>query len=125
VKFLLDENLSPLLAELLTQAGHDAVHVRDLALSRSRDEIILDTARREDRVIISADADFGQLLAATNTSRPSVVFLRRQQRRRATQIAAVITANLDTIADDLHNGAIVVIDDERIRIRSLPIQTDQ
>jgi predicted nuclease of predicted toxin-antitoxin system len=29
VRFLIDENLSWRLAELLTKAGHDAVHVRD------------------------------------------------------------------------------------------------
>lgn len=71
MKFLLDENLSPLLSELLADAGHDAVHVRDLDLKQSRDEIILDTARRETQVVISADADFGQLLATTNASRRS------------------------------------------------------
>jgi len=125
VRFLLDENLSPLLAVLLAEAGHDTIHVRDIELDRSPDEIILDAARRDDRVVVSADADFGHILARTNVNRPSVVFLRRQQGRRASQVAALIIANLDVIADDLLAGAIVVIDDDRIRVRSLPMQLDQ
>lgn len=125
MKFLLDENLSPLLAVLLAEAGHDTIHVRNIGLNRAPDEIILDAARRDDRVVISADADFGHILARTNANRPSVVFLRRQQGRRASQVAALIIANLDVIADDLLAGAIVVIDDDRIRVRSLPMQLDQ
>jgi predicted nuclease of predicted toxin-antitoxin system len=121
VRFLLDENLSPRLAELLTTAGHDAVHARDLSLGRAPDELILDAARRDGRVVISADADFGEILARMNAGQPSVVFLRRQQGRRATEVAALIIANLDTVADDLLAGAIVVIDDYRIRVRSLPM----
>jgi predicted nuclease of predicted toxin-antitoxin system len=122
VKFLLDENLSPLLAVLLADVGHDAVHVRDIGLNRTPDEFIFDAARRDDRVVVSADADFGHILARTNATRPSVVFLRRQQGRRASQVAALIIANLDVVAADLLAGAIVVIDDDRIRVRSLPIQ---
>lgn len=125
MRFLLDENLSPLLAVLLAEAGHDTVHVRDIGLNRTSDEVIFDAARRDDRVVVSADADFGHILARTNANRPSVVFLRRQQGRRASQVAALIIANLDVIADDLLSGATVVIDDDRIRVRSLPMQLDQ
>lgn len=44
-----------------------------------------------------------------------------ENRRRAEELASVLLANLDEIADDLHSGALVVIGEERIRIRRLPV----
>ena len=57
MKFLLDENQSPRIAEVLAEAGHDVVHVRDIGLGTSPDEQVLDAAREADRVVISADTD--------------------------------------------------------------------
>jgi predicted nuclease of predicted toxin-antitoxin system len=85
LRFLLDENLSPLVGELIKGAGHDAVHVRDLGLTTASDHVILERARSEGRTLISADTDFGQLLAASGETQPSVILLRREggQMRRA------------------------------------------
>lgn len=124
MKFLLDENQSPLIADLLAEAGHDAVHVRDIDLRTSPDEKVLAAARNSGRVVISADTDFGELLAASNADGPSIVLLRRQEQRRAREIAALILVNLEDVAVDLQSGAVVVFDDERIRIRSLPLRPD-
>lgn len=124
MKFLLDENQSPRIADLLGEAGHDAVHVRDIDLRTSPDDEVLAAAHEAGRVIISADTDFGDLLAASNAEAPSILLLRRQEQRRADEIAALILANLDDVADDLRSGAVVVFDDERIRIRGLPLRPD-
>jgi predicted nuclease of predicted toxin-antitoxin system len=45
MKFLIDNNLSPLLAESLKAAGHDAVHVRDLGMQAATDPVVLGHAR--------------------------------------------------------------------------------
>ena len=37
MRFLLDNNLSPKLAELLRTAGHDVVHVRDIGMGSATD----------------------------------------------------------------------------------------
>jgi predicted nuclease of predicted toxin-antitoxin system len=62
MRFLIDNNLSPKLADLLADAGHDASHVRDLGLGSANDEVVLDRARLENRILISADTDFGTCL---------------------------------------------------------------
>ena len=72
-------------------------------------------------VIVSADTDFGTLLASERVVAPSVLLLRLRSPRRAAEISELLLANLDAVADELDQGAIVVVEDERIRVRRLPI----
>jgi predicted nuclease of predicted toxin-antitoxin system len=69
MKLLLDKNLSPRLAEVLNKAGWDAVHVAALGMRAAPDTVMMRTALDDDRVLVSADTDFGALLAATRASR--------------------------------------------------------
>lgn len=124
MRFLRDENQSPLIVELLVRAGHEATHVRDVGLGSVLDAEILTFAAERGMLIVSADTDFGDLLAQTNADSPSVVLLRRQSDRRASEIAALVLANLGSVADDLDAGAIVVFDEDRIRIRRLPMRPE-
>lgn len=112
------------MAAALGASGHDVVHVRDVGLSAAPDQEILEYADAQGRVIISGDTDFGELLALGDATGPSLVLLRRQQGRRAAEVAALVLANLDVIADDLDAGAVVVFDEDRLRIRRLPLRQD-
>jgi predicted nuclease of predicted toxin-antitoxin system len=75
-------------------------------------------------VIVAADTDFGELLAHQGLPYPSVVLFHRQTERRPLAQAALLLSNLDVIEDDLRKGTIVVIEDHRLRIRALPIRSD-
>ena len=97
------------------------MHVAAYGLSRASDDAILVRAAHEDRVLISADTDFGGLLAARDATLPSVVLYRRRTRRRPHEQVMVLLANLAALEGDLNAGAIAVIDDRGIRIRRLPI----
>lgn len=65
MKLLLDENLSPKVAEWLRQDGVDAVHLRDRGLLHLPDHRVLERAYEEDRVLVTANvADFVKLAQA-------------------------------------------------------------
>ena len=121
MRFLVDQCLSVELAERLAAAGHDAVHVASYGLSRADDEEVLARSAAEGRVLVSADTDFGGLLAAREVVVPSVVLFRRRTRRRPHEQAMILLTNLAVVEEDLDTGAIAVVDDAGIRIRRLPI----
>ncbi|MCA9891276.1 MAG: DUF5615 family PIN-like protein, partial [Anaerolineae bacterium] len=97
MRFLVDNALSFRVAQLMREAGYDAVHVGDYDLGTASDEVILERARLEDRIIISADTDFGTLLAQMQTNKPSFILLRWPELRRAQDQVLVVLANLPSI----------------------------
>lgn len=121
MKFLVDNALSPQVAIGLSHAGHDAVHVRDYNLHTATDLVIMERAANEERVLISADTDFGALLALRIQSKPSFILLRWPDLRRPTDQVRVILGNIPQIEDDLLTGCVTVIEETRIRVRMLPI----
>ena len=121
MRLLLDEGLSPRLVQLLTAAGHDVLHVRDLALTSATDPTILARAVADERVLVTLDTDFGALVAHSGAQLPSIVLFRGNITRRTERQASLFLANIDAVAEDLKAGAVVVIGDSRVRVRRLPI----
>ena len=117
----MDNALSPIVAERLRQAGHDAVHVRDYGLHGAGDDEIFERAKNEDRIIVSADTDFGTLLALRAEIRPSLILFRHTRNRRPEQQAGLLLGNLPAIEQPLGSGCVVVLEDARMRIRRLPV----
>jgi len=125
MKFLIDNALSPIVAGGLKKAGHDAVHVRDYKMQAAEDEVIFNKAASEDRIIISADTDFGTILVLRKQIKPSVIIFRRGTDRHPQKQLKILLQNLPEIEESLKKGSIVVFEQTRIRIRKLPIGQEE
>lgn len=122
MKFMIDNSISPIVADELRKAGYDAVHVRDYGLQSSDDKTIFARAAEEDRIIVSADTDFGTLLALWEERKPSIILFRRSTERNPDKQVKLLLANLPAIQKDLEDGSIIVFEQTRIRARRLPIK---
>lgn len=80
----------------MADAGHDAVHVSDLGLLGAPDIDVMAAARKADRTVVSADTDFGELLAIGRHPGPSVILLRRAPHLPDEQ-AKLLLAALDAV----------------------------
>jgi predicted nuclease of predicted toxin-antitoxin system len=123
MKFLIDNALSPQIAIGLVEAGYDAIHVRDIDMRSSPDIDIFNLAIAEQRVIVSADTDFGTLLALRAERFPSVILFRRGISHIPQVQLSILLLNLPTITDLLEQGSIIIFDKNRIRTRTLPIDS--
>ena len=122
MRFLVDNALSPRLAHQMILFGHDAVHVRDLGMSAADDGAILILARSDDRIIVSADADFGALLALRQMVGPSFILFRGDAERHPDLQARLLDEILPQYSDALQEGAVLSISRDKIRLRFLPIR---
>lgn len=120
MKIVIDMNLGPDWVDCLTAAGHDVVHWSSVGRPDDDDADIMSWAVDNSRVVLTADLDFGTLLAASKAPLPSVVQLRAPNTPAAASGPKVIEA-LRQSAIDLDNGALVTIHADRFRIRPLPI----
>ncbi len=120
MKVLLDQGLPRTAVTLLRAAGIDAVHVGDIGYATAEDAAILQLGATEQRTIITLDADFHTLLIHSGATLPSVIRIRIEG-LRAEAIAHLIQTVIYQCQNDLEHGAMVTVQEHRLRIRRLPL----
>ncbi len=100
--------------------GHDAVHASAVGFGEKPDIEILERARAEDRIVITADLDYPRLLALLKLDRPGVILFRGGSHSDAEMLALLdrVFAQAQTLNLE---SSITVVDQRRIRRRSLPV----
>jgi predicted nuclease of predicted toxin-antitoxin system len=120
LKFLVDMPVTPQAVSHLQAKGHDAVHASTVGLGQEPDREILERGRAEGRIIVTADLDYPRLLALLKADSPGVILFRGGSHSNHEMLALLdrILAQADEL--DLEHS-IAVVDQHRIRRRSLPI----
>lgn len=121
MKFLADMGVSDLTSAALRQLGHDVVHAREAGYQRMLDADILSRAREQARVVITFDLDFGDLLAAAGDVLPSVILVRTHNQRVDSVTPRVLDV-VERFVGELETGALIIVEDSRVRLRRLPLR---
>jgi len=119
MRFLLDMNLPPAMADWLRSGGHDAVHVREIGLAHLPDREVFARAAEDGRIVVTFDLDFGEIVGLAGATGSGVVLLRLRLARQH-HLRERLQAAISRAAEALQAGATVVVEDTRIRIRRMP-----
>ena len=120
LKIVLDMNLSPSWVTIFEQHGYSASHWFAIGDPRATDPEIMGWAKTNQHIVFTHDLDFGRLLALTQADGPSVIQVRTQDVSPASLETVILTA-LKSCGAQLEAGALVVVDENKLRIRILPL----
>jgi len=120
MKFLLDMNLSPRLATVFREKGYESVHWIEVGPPKADDRDILRWANENGWIIVTNDLDFGAILASEGLRFPSVIQIRRLE-LFPDSLFPILERVIQRFANELKRGAIIVVDEKKMRVRPLPI----
>jgi predicted nuclease of predicted toxin-antitoxin system len=112
--------ISPKTGEVLRTLGHDAIHLHEQNLDQLPDRAILEKARHEERILLTHDLGFGDLIAASGANLPTVIIFRLRNMQPAF-VNRYLRAIVARYADKLEQGVIMSVTEGQIRLRSLPL----
>ena len=120
MKIIVDMNMSPKWAGFLIENGIEAVHWSYIGSPDDSDTAIFDYAKTHGYTIFTNDLDFGFILAITHGKKPSVIQTRTGV-LGADKIGGIVVNAIKLLAVDIENGALVTIDQHKIRVNLLPL----
>lgn len=120
MKFLLDENLPASFSELLRKNDIEARHVSEAGLASTDDDAIVSFAAESGEIIITYDLDFGRIISTLSTLSQSLITI-RVTKLNAQIFLHIFNNVLSSCQGDLERGAMITVEDDRLRVRKLPI----
>ena len=114
-------SVSPGLLDLLKKYGHEGVHSFQIGLDRATDHEIIVSARKDKRIIITADLDFPRILALTEAHGPGIILFRGGNYSDK-EMRDLLERVLESVSGETIKSSICVVDQKRIRIKTLPIK---
>jgi predicted nuclease of predicted toxin-antitoxin system len=118
MKFLVDECVGPTVTKWLKQNNYDAISIYD-DLSGVSDDFVLKKAFLENRILITSDKDFGEMIFKNKMQHCGIVLLRLITEQPSNKIR-VLEAVLKNYAQELF-GNYVVVTETTVRIIKLPL----
>ena len=116
LKFLIDESVGTKPSEFLNRAGYDSISISE-KFSGAEDKFVLSKARKEKRIIITNDKDFGELIFYQKLNTYGIILLRLSNESAENKIE-VIENFLSKYSSKIW-GNFIVITDDKIRIRKI------
>jgi predicted nuclease of predicted toxin-antitoxin system len=120
LRILIDMNLSPGWAPFLQQHGYPSTHWSQIGDPHATDRTIMDWALNHGEVVLTHDLDFGTILALTHATGPSVIQIRGQD-VMVDRMGSLVIAALAQHSAESAQGALLVVDQARRRVRILPL----
>jgi len=120
LRFLADAGVAQRVVDWLRADGHDVVHLRDRGLQRLPDREVFELASAEGRILITFDLDFGEIVASSGGRVVSVILFRLRD-TRSSHVTERLRSVLERSARQLEQGAVVVVEESRHRVRRLPL----
>lgn len=117
LKFLTDENISPKVVSFLRQKGFDIIDVKEEGWHGTEDKRLMEMAYREKQFIITHDVDFGTLAINEGVSFYGIIYLRLKNVKVSNVIN--VLEKLLMLDKDLQEGALIVVEDARLRMRTI------
>jgi len=102
----------------LLDAGHDVIAVRDWPRDPG-DEEILRSSIEEDRILVTLDKDFGELVFVLGAPHRGII---RLVDIRAAEQGRVLVTVLGRYQEELLNNALIVVEPDRVRVRMPAVQ---
>jgi len=120
MRFLADMGISPRTVAFVRDLGLNAIHLSEEGLERLSDSDILAKAVSEDRVVLTNDLGFSELVAASGAHLPSVITFRLRN-MKPTNVNQHLRLILSQHQLELASGAVLSVTEGQIRVRLLPI----
>lgn len=116
MKIKVDENLPTEVAELLRQAGHDAMTVKEQALTGMLDEPLSAVCTKEDRALVTLDVGFANTLKYPPSKYAGLIVL-RLERQDKSHVLDVLRNVIPLLDQEPVSGRLWIVDERRVRIR--------